>query len=82
MKPSWFLIILLPFVVAILNLQNAHAVTIHFLQWEITTSAALLVQLTALLGALVGLTVGVWSRRRPPLDHTLESTDSPPSFGA
>lgn len=63
MKLSWIFVILLLVLVAIFSVQNAAPITVHFLRWQITMSAALVIQLAALLGGLVGLTVGVMSRR-------------------
>lgn len=63
MKLSWIFVILLLVVVAIFSVQNADAVTVRFLRWEITMSAALVIQIAALLGGLVGLAVGVRSGR-------------------
>jgi uncharacterized integral membrane protein len=62
MKLSWIFVILLLVFVAVFSVQNAAVVTVRFLVWEITLSAALVIQLAALLGALVGLTVGYWLR--------------------
>lgn len=63
MKLSWLFVILLLILVAIFSVQNAAPITVHFFQLQITMSAALVIQLAALLGALVGLTVGALSRR-------------------
>jgi|GEM_PF-1684506 Uncharacterized integral membrane protein len=63
MKLSWILVILLLVLVAVFSVQNAAPITVHFLRWQITMSAALVIQLAALLGGLVGLTVGAMSRR-------------------
>lgn len=65
MKLSWFFVILLLALVAIFSVQNAAVMTVHFLGWSATVSAAIVIQLAALLGAVVGLTVGALSRRRP-----------------
>lgn len=67
MKLSWIFVILLLVFVAVFSVQNAAVVTVRFLVWEVAISAALVIQLAALLGALVGLTVGYWSRpaKRP-----------------
>jgi uncharacterized integral membrane protein len=62
MKLSWFFLILLLIFVALFSVQNAEPITVRFLAWEITMSAALVIQLAALLGGLVGLTAGAWSR--------------------
>lgn len=63
MKLSWFFVILLLVFVAVFSVQNAAPITVRFLTWEIAMSAALVVQLAALLGGLVGLSAGAWSRR-------------------
>lgn len=63
MRLSWFFVILLLVFVAVFSVQNAAPITVHFLAWEITMSGALVIQLAALLGGLVGLTVGVRARR-------------------
>jgi len=63
MKLSWFFLIVLLVFVAVFSVQNAEPITVHFMVWEITMSAALVIQLAALLGGLVGLTAGAWSRR-------------------
>jgi uncharacterized integral membrane protein len=64
MKVSWILVILLLVVVAIFSVQNAGVVAVRFLGWGTTVSAALVIQLAALLGALAGLAIGVCLRRR------------------
>lgn len=75
MKLSWFFVILLLVFVAVFSVQNAAPITVHFLAWEITMSGALVIQLAALLGGLVGLTAGVWSRRARRLRD--EAADAP-----
>jgi uncharacterized integral membrane protein len=83
MKLSWFFIIFLLVFVAVFSVQNADVITVHFLKWEIQISAALVIQLAAILGALVGLACGAWSRRasrpaekpvEPPAEKTPEKT--------
>jgi uncharacterized integral membrane protein len=64
MKASWIAVILLLVLVAVFSAQNAREISVRFLGWETRMSAALVIQLAALLGALVGLAVGVWLRRR------------------
>ena len=66
MKASWIFVILLLLFVAVFSIQNASVITVRFIVWEATMSAALVIQLAALLGALVGLSVGAFSRRRVP----------------
>ena len=63
MKLSWLFVILLLIFVAVFSVQNAEVITVHFLSWEIQISAALVIQLAALLGGLVGLAFGAWSKR-------------------
>lgn len=63
MKLSWLFLILLLVFVAVFSVQNAEPITVRFLAGEISISAALVIQLAALLGGLVGLTAGAWSRR-------------------
>jgi uncharacterized integral membrane protein len=73
MKASWIAVILLLVLVAVFSAQNAHEISVRFLGWETMMSAALVIQLAVLLGALVGLAVGVWLRRRKwerPVEHT------------
>ena len=65
MKLSWLFVILLLIFVAVFSVQNAGVITVRFLVWEIQISAALVIQLGALLGGLVGLGFGAWSRRTP-----------------
>jgi uncharacterized integral membrane protein len=72
MKFSWFFVILLLVFVAIFSVQNAEPIRVHFLTWQIQMSAALVIQLAALLGGLVGLAFGAWSRRSP------RSSNKPP----
>lgn len=69
MKLSWIFVILLLVIVAIFSVQNADPVTVRFLRWEITMSAALVIQIAALLGGVVGLAVGALSRRPPQKDR-------------
>lgn len=63
MKASWLFVILLLVFVAVFSVQNAEPITVHFLPWSATVSSALVIQLAALLGGLVGLTAGVVSAR-------------------
>jgi uncharacterized integral membrane protein len=64
-KLSWIFVILLLVVVAVFSAQNAGVITVHFFAWQIAMSGALVIQLAALLGALAGLTIGLFSRRKP-----------------
>jgi uncharacterized integral membrane protein len=78
MKLSWILLILLLVFVAIFSVQNAEPMTVRLLSWEITMSAALVIQLAALLGALVGLTAGARSRRsRDQVEREAKPADRP-----
>lgn len=63
MKLSWLLVILLLVFVAVFSVQNAEPITVHLLAWKYSASAALVIQLAALLGALVGIVVGSVSAR-------------------
>lgn len=75
MKLSWIFLILLLVFVAVFSVQNAEPITVRFLAWEISMSGALVIQLAALLGGLVGLTAGAWSRRA----RNLADDDPPPA---
>jgi uncharacterized integral membrane protein len=77
MKLSWILLILLLVFVAIFSVQNADPISVRFLGWEITMSAALVIQLAALLGGLVGLTAGAWSRHSRRKENESEALTSP-----
>ena len=79
MKFTWITVILLLVFVAIFSVQNAEPITVHFLSWEIAMSAALVIQLAALIGGLVGLAVGATSRRAPaaPSNHPHSSPAEP-----
>ncbi|ACB76415.1 LapA family protein [Opitutus terrae] len=83
MKLSWLFVILLLVFVAVFSVQNADVITVNFLVWHVAISAALVIQLAALLGALVGLSIGYWSgrRRRPvaPPAASREFSDLPHS---
>jgi uncharacterized integral membrane protein len=80
MKLSWFFVILLLVFVAVFSVQNADVISVQFLTWQIQMSAALVIQLAALLGALVGLAFGTWSRRSPrPVEKPRET---PPAAAA
>lgn len=66
MKLSWIFVIVLLVAVAVFSVQNAEPMTVRFFGWEITMSAALVILLAALAGALVGLIVGAMSRKPRP----------------
>ncbi len=79
MKLSWLFVILLLVFVAVFSVQNADVISVHFLGWQVAISAALVIQLAALLGALVGLSIGYWSgRRRRRADRSLVVPPPPP----
>lgn len=78
MKLSWLLLILLLVLVAVFSVQNAGPITVHFLLWQITMSAALVIQLAALLGGLVGLTARAWSHRNKRSTASRLSSDPAP----
>lgn len=85
MRLTWLFVILLLVFVAVFSVQNAAPITVSFLTWEITMSAALVIQLAALLGALVGLAAGAMSRRprvsvSPDSNRTLETLPPPREF--
>jgi uncharacterized integral membrane protein len=81
MKLSWILVILLLVFVAIFSVQNADPITVRFIKWEISMSAALIIQLAAMLGGLVGLTAGAMSRHaRHKVAGTATQTASVPHF--
>lgn len=63
MKLSWLFVIVLLVLVAIFSVQNAEPMTVRFVTWQFSMSAALVIQLAAVLGALVGLVCGAYSRR-------------------
>jgi len=81
MKISWLFVILLLVFVAVFSVQNAEPMVVRFLVWERSMSAALVIQLAALLGGLVGLTAGAWSRRgrrTSPREDPVAGTMEPP----
>lgn len=81
MKLSWIFVILLLIFVSFFSVQNAEPITVRFLTWEFVMSAALVIQLAAALGGIVGLMVGAYSRRpqrnRSASDGARESFESP-----
>lgn len=79
MKLTWILVILLLVFVAVFSVQNADPITVRFLPWEITMSGALVIQLAALLGGLVGLAAGVLSRRPSSAEAVSPAEPAPPS---
>lgn len=79
MKFSWLLVIVLLVLVAVFSVQNAEPIAVRFLTWEFVLSAALVIQLAALLGGLVGLAVGALSRRTPRPERRPSSPANPPA---
>jgi len=63
MKLSWIVAIVLMVFVAVFSVQNAEPITVRFLAWQFTISAALIILLAAILGGLIGLAVAGLSRR-------------------
>jgi len=62
MKLSWIFTLLLLIFVALFSVQNAASIDVRFLAWDLSMSAALAIQLAALLGGLVGFACGLRSR--------------------
>lgn len=62
MKLSWIFTLLLLVFVAVFSVQNAQPIEVHLFAWKLTISSALVIQLAALLGGLVGLAFGLHSR--------------------
>jgi len=59
LRLSLILALIIAILAVVFALQNAHPITIQFLFWQIQGSLALVVLLTAALGAVVGLLVSV-----------------------
>ena len=83
MKLSWLFIIAVIAFVAIFSVQNAAPITVRLLAWEFSLSAALAIQLAALLGGWVGLVCGWYSgrmerRRKSSEDARPPDADVPP----
>jgi len=64
MKLSWFFVILLLLLVSLFSVQNAELITVRFIVWQFEMSAALVIQIAAVFGAVVGLLVGAYSGRK------------------
>jgi uncharacterized integral membrane protein len=64
MKLSWLFVILLLLLVSLFSVQNAELITVRFMIWQFQMSAALVIQIAAVLGAMVGLLVGAFSGRK------------------
>lgn len=64
MKLSWLFVILLLLLVSLFSVQNAELITVRFMVWQFQMSAALVIQIAAVLGAMVGLLVGALSGRK------------------
>lgn len=75
MRFSWFFVIVLLVLVAVFSVQNAEPIMVRFVVWDLSMPAAFVIQLAALLGGLVGLIVGVLSRRAPR--HTTVTPPTP-----
>jgi len=71
LRLSLILALIIAILAIVFALQNAHVTTIQFLLWQIQGSLALVVLLTATLGAIVGLLVSVPSviRRNRRIAH-------------
>lgn len=69
MKLSWLFVILLLLLVSLFSVQNAELITVRFLVWQFQMSAALVIQIAAVLGAMVGLLVGAFSGRKSRHGH-------------
>jgi hypothetical protein len=82
MKLSWVFVIVLLIFVALFSVQNAEPITVHFFTWQIQMSAALVIQLAALLGGLVGLACGAWSRRAPARPSGKPTETAPSTIAA
>jgi hypothetical protein len=82
MKPSWIITIFLLVFVSIFSVQNAEPITVNLLAWEITMSAALVILLAAVSGALAGIATLHQSHRaaHEPVENPPPSTgeDSSP----
>ena len=79
MKLSWLFIIAVIAFVAIFSVQNAAPITVRLLAWEFSLSAALAIQLAALLGGWVGLVCGWYSGR---MERRRKRSDEPGAPGS
>lgn len=78
MKLSWLFVILLLLLVSLFSVQNAELITVRFVVWQFQMSAALVIQIAAVLGAMVGLLVGAFSGRKSRHAGHPESYPVPP----
>lgn len=61
------LVLVIMLAVALFSVQNAGVITVRFLHWEFALSQALVIMLSAVCGALVGLIAGALGGRRAPV---------------
>lgn len=54
MKPKYWFLIALMFVIVIFTVQNYAAVTIKLLFWTVRTSEAILIYVSLLIGVIIG----------------------------
>jgi uncharacterized integral membrane protein len=78
MKLSWLFVILLLLLVSLFSVQNAELITVRFMVWQFQMSAALVIQIAAVVGAMVGLLVGAFSGRKSRHAGQRESYPVPP----
>jgi uncharacterized integral membrane protein len=64
MKLSWLFVIFLLLLVSLFSVQNAELITVRFMTWQFQMSAALVIQIAAVSGAIVGLVIGALSGRK------------------
>jgi uncharacterized integral membrane protein len=61
----WVGVVVFALLVAIFALQNSHAIPVAFLWWTFRgLSFAVVIILSVLLGAVVGMVAGLWEARR------------------
>ena len=63
MKLKLLFVLVLMLAVALFTLQNATVITLRFILWEFPVSQALVILLSAIFGALIGLAVGALAGR-------------------
>jgi uncharacterized integral membrane protein len=66
MKLKLLVVVLLMLVVSVFSVQNAEAISVHFLHWQFSMSQALVIMLAAFCGGLVGVIAGALAARRRP----------------
>lgn len=54
MRAKWWFLIALLFLVVIFTIQNYASVTLKFLFWSISTSQAILVYISLIIGGIIG----------------------------